>query len=157
CIRLTRVVRTEPYPVAEVRLLEEPVETSVEIEALVKNLQAQIRKMLSLMPIASEEIGVALMNVEAPGSLADLGAAPLGRHAAAKQGYLETLSIRERLLKLTRHLSREMEVLELGSKIQKEVQDEMEKGQREFVLRQQLKAIQKELGAGDDNEAAIAK
>src|SRR5439155_64490 len=81
----------------------------------------------------------------------------LVRDAAAKQEYLETLSVHERLLKLTRHLSREIEVLELGSKIQKEVQDEMEKGQREFVLRQQLKAIQKELGADNDNDAAIQK
>ncbi len=79
------------------------------------------------------------------------------RDAADKQDYLETLSVRERLLKLTRHISREIGVLELGSKIQKEVQEELEKGQREFVLRQQLKAIQKELGAGDENEAAIER
>src|SRR6267378_5930048 len=89
--------------------------------------------------------------------LADLAVVLLVRDAAAKQEYLESLSVHERLLKLTRHLSHEIEVLELGSKIQKDVQDEMEKGQREFVLRQQLKAIQKELGGDSDNEAAIEK
>jgi len=156
-IRLTRVVRTDPYLVAEVSLLSEQVEQSVEIEALVNNLHNLIRKMLSLMPIASDEIGVALFNVESPARLADLAAVLLVRDAAAKQEYLETLSVHERLLKLTRHLSHEIEVLELGSKIQKEVQDEMEKGQREFVLRQQLKAIQKELGGDSDNEATIEK
>ena len=156
-IRLTRVVRSEPYLAAEVSLLSERIEQTVEIEALVKNLQNLVRRMLSLMPIASEEVGVALLNVESPARLADLAAVLLVRDAAAKQEYLETLSVHERLLKLTRHLSREIEVLELGSKIQKEVQDEMEKGQREFVLRQQLKAIQKELGADNDNEVTIEK
>src|SRR5206468_343410 len=156
-IRVTRVARTDPYLAADVSLLSEQVEESVEIEALVKNLQNLVRRMLSLMPIASEEVGVALLNVESPARLADLAAVLLVRDAAAKQEYLETLSVHERLLKLTRHLSREIEVLELGSKIQKEVQDEMEKGQREFVLRQQLKAIQKELGADNDNEVTIEK
>jgi len=156
-IRLGRFTRTEPYAVAEVALLAEETEQSVEMEALLANLQSQIRRMLSLMPIASEEIGVALLNVESPGRLADMAAALLIRDPKDKQGYLETASVRGRLVKLTRQISREIEVLELGTKIQKEVQDEMEKGQREFVLRQQLKAIQKELGATDDTEAAIAK
>ena len=81
----------------------------------------------------------------------------LVRDAKDKQEFLQTLSVRERLLKLTRHISREIGVMELGSKIQKDVQDEVEKGQREFVLRQQLKAIQKELGEGDENETANQK
>ena len=156
-IRLGRFVQTEPYAVAEIGLLADQAEQSVEVEALVTNLQSQIRKMLSLMPIASEEIGVALLNVAGPGRLADMAAALLIRDPNDKQDYLETASVRERLVKLTRQISREIEVLELGTKIQKEVQDEMEKGQREFVLRQQLKAIQKELGATDETEAAIAR
>jgi ATP-dependent Lon protease len=156
-IRVTRVVRTDPYLSADVSLLSEQVEESVEIEALVKNLQNLIRKILSLMPIASDEIGVALLNVESPARLADLAVVLLVRDAAAKQEYLEALSVQERLLKLMRHLSREIEILQLGSKIQKDVQDEMEKGQREFMLRQQLKAIQKELGGDSDNESAIEK
>ncbi|MEK7283109.1 MAG: endopeptidase La, partial [Acidobacteriota bacterium] len=101
--------------------------------------------------------GVALLNTAGPGRLADMAAALLIRDPNDKQDYLETASVRERLVKLTRQISREIEVLELGTKIQKEVQDEMEKGQREFVLRQQLKAIQKELGATDETEAAIAR
>jgi len=156
-IRLGGAPRTDPYLVFEVSALPEPLEQTVEIEALVKNLQTQIRKMLALMPIASDELGVALLNVEGPGRLADLAAALLVRDAADKQGYLETLSVRERLLKVTRHISREIGVMELGTKIQKDVQDEVEKGQRDFVLRQQLKAIQKELGEGDEGEAAIQR
>ena len=156
-IRLDRIVRTEPYMVAEVSRLPDQSEQSVETEALVANLRSQITRMLSLMPIAAEEIGVALLNAENPARLADMAAALLIRDSRDKQDYLETASVRERLVKLTRQISREIEVLELGSKIQKEVQDEMEKGQREFVLRQQLKAIQKELGGTDETEAAIAK
>ena len=156
-IRLTRVVQNDPYLIAEVSVLKEDAEVSVEMEALVKNLQNQIRKVLSLMPIASEEIGVALLNVDDPARLADLAASLLVREGKDKQTYLEILSVKERLHRLTRQLNREIEVMELGSKIQKDVQDEMEKGQREFVLRQQLKAIQKELGATDESEATIEK
>jgi ATP-dependent Lon protease len=156
-IRLDRIVRSEPYLVADVSRLPDQAEQSVEMEALVSNLRGLITKMLSLMPIAAEEIGVALLNAESPARLADMAAALLIRDPMDKQGYLETASVRERLAKLTRQINREIEVLELGSKIQKEVQDEMEKGQREFVLRQQLKAIQKELGATDETEAAISK
>ena len=156
-IRLDRIVRSEPYLVADVSRLPDQAEQSVEMEALVSNLRGLITRMLSLMPIASEEIGVALLNAESPARLADMAAALLIRDPRDKQDYLAMASVRERLVKLTRQISREIEVLELGSKIQKEVQDEMEKGQREFVLRQQLKAIQKELGATDETEAAIAK
>ena len=156
-IRINRVLSTDPYLVADIEVLSEVEEASVEIEALTKNLQNQIVRMLSLMPIASDEIGVALMNTEGPSRLADMAATLLVRDTAQKQEYLETLSIKERLRRITRHISREIQVLELGSKIQEQVQDEMEKGQREFVLRQQLRAIQKELGLADETEAEIQR
>jgi ATP-dependent Lon protease len=156
-VRLTRMVQSEPYTAAEVEVLKEETESSVEMEALAKNLLTQVQKILALMPIPSEDLGVALLNVGDSGRLADMAAALLVRDAARKQEYLETLSVKERLRKLTRHVNRELEVLEVGSKIQQEVQDEMEKGQREFVLRQQLKAIQKELGLGDEMEAEILR
>jgi len=155
-IRVTRFVRMEPYPVADIETLDEVTEASVETEALAKNLLNQVRRMLALMPIDSDEISVALLNVNNPGRLADLGAALLVRDTSLKQEFLEILSVPERLRRLTRHISREIEVMELGSKIQEQVQDEMEKGQREFVLRQQLKAIQKELGMDDEGEGEIA-
>ncbi|MGH9798537.1 MAG: LON peptidase substrate-binding domain-containing protein, partial [Candidatus Polarisedimenticolia bacterium] len=154
-IRIRRFVSTAPFLTADVEVLPGTSPASVEIEALHKNLQGQIRRLLSLMPIASEELGVALLNVDDPGRLADMTAALLVRDTAIKQTLLETLDVAERLRALTRHLAREIEVMELGSKIQKEVETEMEKGQREFVLRQQLKAIQKELGDGDNAEAEI--
>jgi len=156
-IRIKRWVRLEPYPVADIQVLDETVEQTVEVEALAKNLLNQISKMLALMPIDSDEIGVALLNVENPGRLADMGAALLVRDTPLKQGFLETLVVKDRLRRLTRHISREIEVMELGSKIQEEVQGEMEKGQREFVLRQQLKAIQKELGMEDDTDGEIQR
>ncbi|MCZ6696353.1 MAG: endopeptidase La [Acidobacteria bacterium] len=155
--RLTRTIRTDPYLVADIELLEEETETSVEVEALAKNLQAQISRMLSLMPIASDELGIALLNAGDPGRFADLAAALLVRDPAVKQEYLATLPVKERLRRLTGQISHEIEVLELGSKIQQQVQDEMEKGQREFVLRQQLKAIQKELGMEDDGDGEILR
>jgi ATP-dependent Lon protease len=154
-IRIVRFTRMDPYPVADVELLEEITETSVEMEALAKNLLNQISKMLTLMPIDSDEISVALLNVENPGRLADMGAALLVRDLAAKQSFLEALSVKDRLRRLTQHVNREIEVMELGSRIQEQVQDEMDKGQREFFLRQQLKAIQKELGVADEGEAEI--
>ncbi|PYS97235.1 MAG: endopeptidase La [Acidobacteria bacterium] len=156
-IRMTRTVQTDPYLVADVEVLPEVAEPSVELEALTKNLLAQIQKMLALMPIASDELGVALLNAPDPARLADMAAALLVREAARKQELLETPSVKERLRKLTAHISREIEVLEVGSKIQKEVQDELEKGQREYVLRQQLKAIQKELGADDETDAELKR
>jgi ATP-dependent Lon protease len=152
-ILITRAVRTSPYLVAAVEVLPETTGPPVEVEALANNLMNQIRRLLELMPIASEDLAVALLNADSPARLADMTAAFLVREPAKKQELLATLAVHERLRLLARHLAREIEVLELGSKIQKEVQDEMEKGQREFVLRQQLKAIQKELGAGDDAEA----
>jgi ATP-dependent Lon protease len=156
-LRVTRIVGTDPYVVGEVEVLSDVVDATVETEALTKNLLQQAQKMLSLMPIASDEVGVALLNAGSPARLCDMAAALLVRDATAKQELLETVSVKERLRKLTRHVSRELEVLELGSKIQQEVQEEMEKGQREFVLRQQLKAIQKELGAGDEHEESIRR
>jgi ATP-dependent Lon protease len=154
-MRITKMTRMEPYPVADIELLDEVLEASVETEALAKNLMNQISRMLALMPIDSDEINVALLNVENPARLADMGAALLVRDAAIKQEFLATLDVRDRLRRLTQHINREIEVMEVGSKIQEQVQDEMEKGQREFVLRQQLKAIQKELGMGDEGEAEI--
>jgi ATP-dependent Lon protease len=154
--RIVRMVRLEPFPVADIEVLEDIVENSVEIEALVKNLTHQATRMLSLMPIDSEELSVALLNVDDPARLTDLGAALLVRDTAIKQEFLETLSVKDRLRRLTKHINREIQVMELGSKIQEQVQDEMDKGQREFVLRQQLKAIQKELGMDDDGTGDVA-
>jgi ATP-dependent Lon protease len=156
-IRVGRFLQRDPYWTAEVEPLQETVEDSVEMEALTKNLINQIGRMLQLMPIASDELSVALLNVEDPSRLSDMAAALLVREVAQKQEYLETLSVKERLQRLTRQISREIEVLEVGSRIQQQVQEEMDKGQREFVLRQQLKAIQKELGTGDEDEAVIQR
>ncbi len=126
----------------------------VEIEALASNLRKQVRKVVKLSPRWSEEVSVIVMNIENPSVLADLIASQLDISTQEKQVLLETLDCKERLLSVTKHLSREIEVLELGAKIQSQVHGEFEKAQRQHYLREQLRAIRKELGEGEEGELA---
>ena len=154
-IRLHEFVQTQPIPVARVEVLKEISHSGPEVEGLTKNLLNQIQKMISMLPISADELGITFMNVEEPGRLADMAAAVFGLRLDQKQEILETLDVRSRLEKITRFISREIEVMEIGSKIQQEVHEEIDKNQRKFYLREQLKAIQKELGEGDETAAAI--
>ncbi len=154
-VRIRRWVASQPYLRAEVEVLEEIEEKGVHVEALARNLLTQVQKLLSMLPISAEEMGVALMNVSHPGRLADMVGALLGLKLEQRQEILETLSVVERLEKVTRSINKEIEVIELGSKIQEQVKSEMDESQRRFLLRQQLKAIQKELGEDGDGEAEI--
>ncbi len=154
-IRLLDFIQTEPIPVARVEVLKEIVSQDQEIEALGKNLLSQIQKMIAKLPINAEELGITFLNVDDPGRMADMAAAVFGLKTEQKQEILETLDVRSRLEKITRFISRELEVMEIGSKIQQEVQEEIDKNQRKFYLREQMKAIQKELGEGDETAAAI--
>ena len=106
---------------------------------------------MSLSPLLSDDLQTLAMNITEPGRLADFIASSLTTiSTAVKQEVLETLDIRARMDNLNRILIKELEVLELGSKIQSQVQSEVGKNQREYFLREQMKAIQKELGEGDD-------
>ena len=149
-VRLQRYTATDPYLRARVEVLHDAERPGLETDALVKNIANLLQQMFRLMPIVPEDISVMLMNIEEPGHLADAVAAVLLKDAAKKQSLLETLDVRHRLEILTRLLSQEIEVMELGSRIQQEVQEEMGKTQREYVLRQQLKAIRRELGEDDE-------
>jgi ATP-dependent Lon protease len=151
--RLLEIVQTEPYLQARVELLEEPAPGSadVESEALVRSVEGLFQKVVALSPALPDELASVAAGAEGPGALADLVAAALPMlPLPLKQELLETLDVKTRLQKLAAALGKEAEVLELGSKIQSEVQSEMSRTQREYYLREQLKAIQKELGEGDD-------
>jgi len=153
--RLEEPLGKEPYLKARVELLEDIVGKGVEMEALARNLANQFQKMISLVPHIPDELGIVVTNIEDPGRLADMVASNLNLTMAEKEEILETLNVKKRLQRLTLLLARELEVLELGSKIQTEAKSELEKTQREYFLRQQLKAIQKELGEDDPRTLEI--
>src|SRR6202047_3261701 len=154
-IDLLDFVQLEPYFRANVRRLSEAVKSDREAEALQANLVSQFSKFVSLVPYLPDELQVMSMQVRDPARLTDLVASYLKIAIEELQDLLSTLDVRQRLEKLIVILSREIELLELGHKIQSQVQSELNKNQREYYLRQQLKAIQKELGEGDARTAEI--
>jgi len=154
-IRITERVQEDPYLIAEVEPVPDVVEPSRELEALTRNVQNLFARIIGLVPYLPEELEVAAANVESASALAHLVASTIRVKTEEKQRLLELDDVGDRLREISRILNRELEVFELGSKIQSQVQSEMEKGQREFYLRQQLKAIQEELGEGDAEQAEI--
>ncbi len=155
--RLLEVIEGEPYLRARIEAIAEPAPaTDVELEALVRSVRTLFEKVVALSSGLPGELVSVVESAEAPGALADLIAASLPTLAnERKQELLETIEVRERLQKLAAMLAKEAEVLELGSKIQSEVQSEVSKTQREYLLREQLKAIQKELGETDERTQEI--
>jgi len=154
-IRIIEFTQTEPYFKAKVEVIEERVEKTVEIEGLMRNLLNLFQKMASLIPQFPEELIINAMNIQEPGKLADFIAFNTNLNINEKQEILETIDIKERLQKVTYYLTRELEILEIANKIQNEVKNEIEKSQKEYFLRQQMKAIQKELGEIDPREMEI--
>jgi ATP-dependent Lon protease len=154
-IRLDQPVQDEPYLVGEFTELPDELEETPEVEALTRNVQNLFGRVIGLVPYLPEELQLAAANVEDPSALCNLVASTLRLKTEEKQRLLELTNVEERLRAVSATLNRELEVFELGSKIQSQVQEEMEKGQREFFLRQQLKAIQDELGEGDADQAEI--
>jgi ATP-dependent Lon protease len=157
-VRLDRIVQTRPYLKAAVTSAEEVLreEDHLEIDALQRNIKSNFQQVVSLSPLLSDDLQALAANITDPGKLADFIASSLATIGTpVKQEVLETLDIRARMDALNRILIKELEVLELGSKIQSQVQSEVGKNQREYFLREQLKAIQKELGEGDDQAKEI--
>ncbi len=154
-IRIERHVQEEPYLVAEIVPVPDELVESREVEALTRNVQSLFARVIGLVPYLPEELQLAAANIDDPSALCHLVASTLRLKAAEKQKLLELVNVEERLREVSKILNRELEVVELGTKIQSQVQSEMEKGQREFFLRQQLKAIQEELGEGDAEQAEI--
>jgi ATP-dependent Lon protease len=157
-VRLDEVVGTSPYLKARVTELPDGLASAdtIEIDALQRNIRANYQQVVTLSPLMSDDLQTLAMNIEEPGRLADFIAASLGSLSTeGKQEVLATVDVRARLDLLNRLLIKELEVLELGSKIQSQVQSEVGKNQRDYFLREQLKAIQKELGEGDDQSREI--
>ena len=152
-IRLQTRALDDPYLVGEFEVVPDEVEESRELEALTRNAQGLFARIIGLVPYLPEELQIAAANVDDPGQLCNLVASTLRLKTEEKQRVLELADVGERLRETSRILNRELEVFELGTKIQSQVQSELEKGQREFFLRQQLKAIQEELGEGDPEQA----
>jgi ATP-dependent Lon protease len=155
-VNLDHRVDTEPYLLGEFSALPDRVVETPELEALTRNVQGLFSRIIGLAPYMPEELQLAAANVDDPSALAHLVASTLRTiKPGERQDLLETVDVEERLRKVSAILSRELEVFELGSKIQSQVQSEMEKGQREYFLRQQLKAIQQELGEVDPEQAEV--
>jgi ATP-dependent Lon protease len=155
--RLDRQVQTDPYLVGEFVELPDEVPETPEVEALTRNVQNLFARVIGLVPYLPEELQLAAANVDDPSALCNLVASTLRLKTDEKQHLLELTNVETRLREVSAILNRELEVFELGSKIQSQVQEEMEKGQREFFLRQQMKAIQDELGESDPEAAELAE
>jgi ATP-dependent Lon protease len=157
-LRLRRLTSLKPYLRAEV--IESPEvlrdEDRLEIDALQRNIKTNFQQVVSLSPLLSDDLQTLAINITDPGKLADFIASSLATiGTGVKQEVLEILDVRARMDALNRILIKELEVLELGSKIQSQVQSEVGKNQREYFLREQLKAIQRELGEGDEQAKEI--
>lgn len=154
-IKLLKVTQIEPYFKYRIRILNDFYQDTTELEALKRNVAIQFQKIVTLVPQLPDELQVVVVNTNHPGKLADLVASNLNLSVSEKQEIVEAIDVKQRLEKLTVFVSRELEVLEMGSKIQDQVQSEMGKNQREYFLREQLRAIQKELGIGDERSMEI--
>jgi ATP-dependent Lon protease len=153
-VRLVRYTQTEPFMVAEVETLEdtEPSATA-SVEALVRNVTGEFQQIVSESPTLSDELRTIAANIDEPSRLVDFVSSSLPFLTTDdKQQLLETPSIATRLELLNHHLAKEIEVQQLRTKIQTEVQDQVQQSQRDYYLREQLKAIQKELGEQDEGQ-----
>jgi ATP-dependent Lon protease len=153
-VRLVKYVQTEPFMIAEVETVEEvEVPTGAGLEALTRNVIGQFQQIVSESQTLSDELRTIAANIEEPSRLVDFVASSLPFLTTDdKQQLLESASIQERLEKLNAHLAKELEVQQLRTKIQTEVQDQVQQSQRDYYLREQLKAIQKELGEQDEGQ-----
>jgi ATP-dependent Lon protease len=153
--RLVDHATDEPYLVGAFETVPDVLSESREVEALTRNVQALFARVIGLVPYLPEELQLAATNIDDPSALCNLIASTLRLKTEEKQALLEEADVEARLRSVALILNRELEVFELGTKIQTQVQSELEKGQREFYLRQQLKAIQDELGEGDAEQAEL--
>ena len=154
-IRILDYVTEEPYLVARIEAMPDVLEQSTELEALTRNVQSTFSEIIEAIPYLPEELQLAVANLDDPSALSHLISGALRISTEEKQELLEAVDVTRRLRRLSEILARELEVVQLGSKIQSQVESEIDKGQREYFLRQQLKAIQEELGEGDEQQAEV--
>ena len=149
-ISIDQFVQTNPYIKARIKAIPDRAEKSVQMEGLMRGVAELFQKMVSLMPNMPEELSAAATNIEDPRQLVYLIATNIRMDLPQRQELLENENVFDKLTKLMQHLNREVEVLELGRKIQGQARDQMQKAEREYLLRQQLSAIRKELGEESD-------
>src|SRR5689334_4493727 len=154
-IKLDDVSQTSPYLKAKVKKLEESAVDDDEAEALSMSLRDIAKQVIQLMPELPREAGSLIDSIQAPGALSDLVAANLDAPVEEKAQLLETVDAKERIRKVLRLLTRQLEILKMRERINSQIKEEMGKNQREYVLRQQLKAIKEELGEDDGDQGDL--
>jgi ATP-dependent Lon protease len=154
-VRVVRWIQTTPFLTAEFERFVETRETGIEVEALARNLTNQFQRLVAIHPNLSGELGEMVQSAEEASRLADLISSAMPIPVAEKMALLVEPSTRTRLERLTEIVAREIEVTELGSKIQSKVMDEVGRSQKQFYLREQMKAIQKELGEEEDRSVEL--
>ena len=155
-VRLGDPVQLDPYLIAQVVPAPDVLDPSPELEALFRNVQQTFTQIVEQVPYLPEELQLAVANVDDPAELAHMIAGSLRIKTEERQELLEERDVAKRLRRLSELLAREAELISIGSKIQSQVESEIDKGQREFFLRQQMKAIQEELGEVDEATAEVA-
>jgi ATP-dependent Lon protease len=154
-IRIVEFIEGKPYLMARIENLEDREVKDLEVEALMANLMGLFERIIKLSPFLPQEFAAMAKSITDPGVLADIIASVVNASLEEKQKIIEILDVKERLREVTRLVNHQVEILELGSKIQSQVKDDMDKSQREYYLRQQLSAIRKELGESDDAKVEI--
>src|SRR6186713_509576 len=154
-IRLDTLTQSSPYLRARITRVETPNTEDVEAEALAMSLRDVAKQVIQLMPELPREAGSLIDSIQAPGALADLVAANLDAPVEEKAQLIETLEVKERIRKVLRLLTRQLEILKMRERINSQIKEEMGKNQREYVLRQQLKAIKEELGEDDGDQGDL--
>jgi len=154
-IRVKRIIGKEPFFTARIETLEETNASGLKVEALVKGIRENFSRLVEASPVLPREIQVAAQNIDQPAMLADFVATNINLKLEDMQQVLEELDVTRRLELVARLLGREIQVLELGSKIQDEIKNQIDQSQREYYLRQQMKAIKKELGEDDSASREI--
>lgn len=156
-VRINEFLQQSPYLIATVEALPEPADDNALTEALTRAVLTMFEKVVSLNETLPEEAYVYTMNVDAPGQIADVVAQMLMLDTSVQQDLLETLNVVERLQKVSSYLAHELDVLELENQIQTTVQEEVDRSQREYFLREQMRAIQQELGESDTLTSDLLK
>lgn len=154
-IRLDGLTQSAPYLKAKVAKVEAPPVEDVEAEALAMSLRDVAKQVIQLMPELPREAGSLIDSIQAPGALADLVAANLDAPVEEKAQLIETIEVKERIRKVLRLLTRQLEILKMRERINSQIKEEMGKNQREYVLRQQLKAIKEELGEDEGDQGDL--
>jgi ATP-dependent Lon protease len=153
--RVLEYLQDKPYLRARIEPIPEKTIKDMEVDAMISNLVGLYEKVLELSPYVPKELGGLAKSLDEGGMLADLIASSLNISKEEKQKILEAEDVKERLTEVTRLINRELQVLDLGKKIQSQVKQDMDKAQRDFYLRQQLKAIKEELGEKDEDKTAL--